>query len=106
MYTDKKKRIWLRLLVVALAVVLAVGIFQWTGKEQGKTVAKESASALKAAVQRCANQCYAVEGVYPPNLSYMEEHYGLQVNHTKFYVSYDAFASNIPPDIRVTAREG
>ena len=49
-------------------------------------------------------QCYVVEGVYPENLSYLEENYGLQINTRDFYVAYDAFASNLPPDIRVRAK--
>ena len=37
---------------------------------------------------------------------YLEENYGLQVNTRDFYVTYEAFASNLPPTIRVTAKAG
>ena len=57
-----------------------------------------------AAVQRSALQCYAVEGAYPPDLQYLEDNYGLQVNKKDFYVTYEAFASNLPPTVRVTVR--
>ena len=45
--------------------------------------------------------CYAAEGVYPPDLAYLEEHYGVQINEKHFAVYYDAFASNMMPDITV-----
>ena len=52
-------------------------------------------------MQRAAVQCYAVEGVFPENLEHLEENYGLQINHEKFIVTYDAFSSNLMPDIQV-----
>ena len=63
-----------------------------------------SAAAIREAVQRSALQCYAVEGAYPSDLQYLEDNYGLQVNKQDFYVTYDAFASNLPPTVRVTRR--
>jgi hypothetical protein len=44
-----------------------------------------------------------VEGVYPPNLAYLEDNYGLQINTRDFYVHYQAFSSNLPPEVRVIA---
>ena len=45
--------------------------------------------------------CYAAEGVYPPTLEYMEEHYGIQIDRQRYTVHYEVFASNIMPDITV-----
>ena len=45
--------------------------------------------------------CYAAEGVYPPTLDYLEQHYGIQVDETRYMVSYDIFASNLMPEITV-----
>jgi hypothetical protein len=70
----------------------------------GRDIDDSSALVIREAVQRSALQCYAVEGAYPPDLRYLEENYGLQVNQQDFYVTYDAFASNLPPTVRVTRR--
>ena len=51
-----------------------------------------------------AVQCYAVEGIYPPDLGYMREHYGLQVDEERYLVDYRCFASNLTPDITVLPR--
>ena len=105
MYTDKKKKRWPWLLLAALIIALAIALPDWVAGVTDRDVAEQSAQALKSAVQRSALQCYVVEGIYPPNLAYLEEHYGLQVNHTKFTVIYNTFASNLPPDIRVIPQE-
>ena len=64
----------------------------------------EGASAIKDAVRRTALQCYAVEGIYPPTLEYMQDNYGLEVNTRDYYIRYDIFASNVAPEITVTGK--
>ena len=36
---------------------------------------------------------------------YLQDNYGLQVNTDDFYIHYEAFAPNLPPTIKVTAKE-
>ena len=43
---------------------------------------------LQNAIDRDIIHCYAVEGFYPPSLSYMEEHYGLTYDKDLFFVDY------------------
>ncbi len=101
MYSDaeKRKRPWLLWL---LAVLLLAGAVLFAAvKKPGRDLSAESAEAIRDAVERGALQCYVVEGVYPPDLEYLERNYGLQINTRDFYVSYDAFASNLPPTVIV-----
>ena len=104
MYSDlvKKRSGWL--LAALVTVLLLAALLFFAARSSADHLGAESAEAIRQAVQRCALQCYAVEGVYPPNLAYLEENYGLQVNTADFYITYDAFASNLPPVIRVTVR--
>ena len=62
---------------------------------------EESLQLTEQAVRRCAVQCYAIEGRYPPSIEYLEEHYGVMINRKKYNVFYDGFASNVMPDITV-----
>ncbi|MBQ9329513.1 MAG: hypothetical protein IJ221_00775 [Oscillibacter sp.] len=103
MYSDAKKR--RRWPLAAAALLLAVVILAAGRTGRSAALDEESASAIREAVRRSALQCYVVEGVYPPSLAYLTENYGLQVNTEDFYVTYDAFASNLPPTVRVTARQ-
>lgn len=56
---------------------------------------------LSDAIKRSAVQCYAIEGFYPPSIEYMENKYGLVVDHDKYVINYHIFASNIMPDVEV-----
>lgn len=62
---------------------------------------EEALQQLEESLRRSAVACYAAEGVYPPDLAYLEEHYGVQIDEKRFVVYYDAFASNMMPDITV-----
>ena len=104
MYTDKAKKIWPIVLVIALLLVLTAGACFWYAQLTESESRAEGAAAVKQTVEQTALQCYVVEGAYPPDLDYMQEHYGLQINHEAYYVTYEAFASNLPPTIKVTER--
>ena len=94
-----KKKIWITLaavLILAIAAAVLPGL--------SRQLRQESREAIRDAVLRSAVQCYAVEGVYPESLRYLEEHYGLRVNHRDYIVAYQAFASNCLPDVQVLVR--
>ena len=62
--------------------------------------------------RRCARpcskpplQCYAVEGRYPESLDRLEREYGVQINHDRYIVTYDVFATNQLPDVQVLQKE-
>ena len=103
MYFDRKKKntgILYILLAVVLVFVIAFSAFGHSARD----VSEEGAVAIRETVRKSAQQCYAVEGVYPPDLQYLRDNYGLQINTEDYKVVYDCFASNLPPDIRVIAR--
>ena len=89
---------------MAVICLVIAGIIVAFGSHSGEDLGDESVTAITEAVKRSALQCYVVEGVYPPDLAYLEENYGLQINKQDYYVTYNAFASNLPPDIIVTAK--
>ena len=61
----------------------------------------EGRAQLEEAVRRSAVACYAAEGMYPADVSYLEEHYGIQIDKNRYTVIYNVFASNLMPDITV-----
>lgn len=99
MYTDKKINL-IPLLIIAVIIVTAAAALL-IAADPAKEVDTESISSIRETVRRTALQCYAVEGVYPPDLKYMEDNYGLRINTRDYIVVYEAFASNLPPTIRV-----
>lgn len=86
----------------AAALVLLAGIL--LGIRAGRDVRTESRASIRQAVIHAAAVCYGVEGAYPQSLAYLEENYGLTVNHRDFIVVYEAFASNRMPQVQVLVR--
>lgn len=98
---EKKRKLWLIPAVILLVIALAAAAVLPGIR---RDIREESRAAIRDTVIRCAVQCYAVEGAYPESLSYLEDHYGLTVNHRDYIVSYDVFASNQLPSVRVLVR--
>lgn len=105
MYADRIKRwgIWVGIGLLAV-VLLAAGI-ALLSRASRRDLLEESAGAIEQTIRKSALQCYAIEGVYPPDLAYLEENYGLQVNEEDFIIHYEAFSSNLPPVVRVLIRQ-
>ena len=103
MYSDVREKRWWIIVLIAAAAAVFLLVFRFS-QSQNDELRQESAIAIKAAVERSALQCYVVEGVYPPSLAYLEENYGLKVNEKDYYITYSAFASNLPPDVIVTPK--
>ena len=92
----KKKWIMTSILLAAAAIFVLAAV---TNLERGKQ--EQDIRQLEQAVRRTAVACYAVEGVYPPNVDYMRRHYGLIYDDTRYAVHYEIFASNFMPEITV-----
>lgn len=84
------------ILLLFLAALFLYGI-----GSVSKTAQKDQADSLKSAILRSSVHCYAVEGVYPESLSYLEEHYGITYDKDKYVVDYEIIGSNIIPDVTV-----
>ena len=84
---------------LAAAIVLTIFLGAVSHLEDGHSA--EEKAELEDALRRTAAACYAAEGIYPPNLEYMEEHYGIHIDAEQYTVMYVPVASNLMPDITV-----
>lgn len=84
--------------VILLFFMTALNNLKAGNREEGK-------KQLEQALQRCAVTCYATEGIYPPDIDYMKEHYGIQIDESRYLVRYEVFAENLMPDITVLERK-
>ena len=95
----RKLNIPIFLLPLLAVAVLLVFLTSLSNLERGRS--EEGKRQLEDALRRASVACYAAEGIYPPNLDYLREHYGIQIDETRYMVVYDVFASNLMPDITV-----
>ena len=89
-----KKRRLLLLLAVAVFFLGALSRMEEDRRAAGR-------QQLETALRRTAVTCYASEGFYPPDVAYMQEHYGLQFDEESYVIRYERTASNWMPDITV-----
>ena len=86
--------------------VVAAAYFFLTALANLETGRKaEGREQLERALRQTAVSCYAAEGIYPPSLEYMREHYGIRIDEERYLVDYQVIASNLMPDITVLELE-
>lgn len=90
--------------MIAVLLILCVGLGAVWIKDIQRSVREQKIGAIRENVLSAAVQCYAVEGVFPPDLAYLEEHYGLVIDRDMYIVTYEAFSTNMMPDVSVLVR--
>lgn len=67
---------------------------------------REQQDLLCDAINQAVVSCYAIEGAYPASLAHLEQYYGLAVDQEKYLVTYEVFAQNVRPNVRVQRKGG
>ena len=88
------------LLVTAMLLCFLISLFRLERGHQ-----EMGRQQLETALHRAAVACYAAEGFYPPDVSYLMDHYGLRYDADAYWVHYELFASNLMPDITVIEKD-
>jgi hypothetical protein len=89
-------------ILFTLVILAAVIGFFIRGTDEASAKADSSAAAaLESAIRRAAVQCFAIEGFYPPCVSYLENHYGVIIDNSRFIAEYICVMSNSVPIISV-----
>lgn len=83
--------------VVLILVVVLIGRIE-SAHDRAET------EIVRDAVKNAALTCYAVEGAYPDDLEYLKDHYHLAYDEERYFITYEAFASNRIPDIWVSEK--
>ncbi|MPN50419.1 hypothetical protein SDC9_198045 [bioreactor metagenome] len=90
--------------VEGLLLILVV-VFVLVGAQSVRTgTSAEGLAITQKAIHRALVQCYAIEGAYPPGVDYLEENYGVQIDHDRYFVYYEAYGQNMMPDVVVAEK--
>ena len=103
-YAKKNKFSLTAYLPVLILVLVLTGFVAFSGSFSKTNLGYEK-DLLQKALDRSITQCYALEGTYPNNLEYLEEHYGLTYNKKHFYVDYQYIGGNLRPDVTIIEKE-
>lgn len=94
-----KKDVASVLIFIALILAFVLLVNNITNKNSGREL-----QIVRDAVKNAALTCYAVEGMYPEDLTYLRDHYNLSYNEDRYIVYYRPLASNLMPSIKVVER--
>ena len=93
-------------LIITALVIAAVGVVAFVSiGDFNDGFSEKQTNEIRNTVAEYVAQCYALEGAYPPDLEYLEDNYGLQLDKDKYIYHYEMFATNIFPDVRVFAKQ-
>ena len=88
-------------LVIGLVIV---GAFLISSKALDSANSVKQMNLLEDSVERSVTQCYALEGAYPANIFYLEDHYGLTYDEERYFIDYTYIGANLRPDITIIER--
>lgn len=92
-----KKNITKRIVTAIFLVTLLI-----LGGNYGRRVYREqSIEVLRQSARRAAVECYSIEGIYPPDVEYLEDKYYLSYDKDKYFIFYETFAANVMPTIEI-----
>lgn len=101
---DLKKRIVQSVNFSIIFFLAVIGLFLYGISAVSSSPINDEKEILITAIKKDIVHCYAVEGMYPPSLSYIENNYGLIYDHDKYLVDYEAVGSNIMPTVMIIER--
>jgi len=89
-------------LVVIAGIFVFVLSFVLSGLQEASSASdSEGLRIAEESIRRAVINCYASEGIYPPDFEYLKDHYGIRIDESKYLVHYMIFADNIMPDVTV-----
>lgn len=89
---------------VIVPVVFFGGIMTFAISFMNSSAKVSQTETLKSAersVLRSVVSCYAYEGVYPPDIAYLRDNYGLLIDESKYIIHYEQMGANIMPTVTV-----
>ncbi len=96
-----KKRITESVNFSVFFFVIVIVVFMFGISFIASTSSRDQKKILTDAVSKDIIHCYAIEGYYPPSLSYIEDHYGLTYDKSKYLIDYVPVGDNIMPSVTI-----
>ena len=104
-FSEKKNKSSTTTYAPVILLILVLGGFMFFSNSFSDVNLSYEKDLLQKALDRSITQCYALEGTYPNDLEYLEEHYGLTYNKEHFFVDYQYIGGNLRPDITIIEKE-
>ena len=87
------------LFFAALAAVLFI-----TVSNSDKGYEQERQRVAETALRSAVINCFAIEGMYPPDVQYMKDNYGLAIDEKIFIIHYEYEGDTLMPHFMIVPR--
>ena len=98
---SKKPLFSLKALCAVIIFIICVIFFAYSVGNVEESLDKNDKTTLESAINKAVATCYSIEGCYPENVEYLEDNYGIVIDHKRFTVIYDILGSNTKPNVIV-----
>ena len=92
-------------LLSALGITLLLVLLVMSTSQISNANDTEQLDILTRSVNRSVTACYALEGAYPPNITYLVENYGLTYDSEQYFIDYQYIGSNLRPDVTILKKD-
>jgi len=82
--------------IIIMLIFLVQGVIQ-----VDRIAENEETNSLEKAIRQSATHSYATSGVYPESVAAIQNEYGVSYDQNRYLVSYEIFADNLMPKIKV-----
>lgn len=103
--TEKGHSFYRNFILSLVFFAAIIGIFLSSVTMLSNRTRDQELETLTNALNQNITRCYALEGSYPPSVSYLVEKYGLLYDEERFYIDYHVVGSNIMPDVSIIDKE-
>jgi hypothetical protein len=97
---DKKLSAARKAIPLVLTALVVSGMI-WGASATQNQADDQAQKMTEESIRRAAVQCYALEGIYPVNIEYLKDHYGIRPDTKRFIIHYRFVGDNLLPDIAV-----
>ena len=102
LYPQKQKRKAVRIALPFIVIAAVLALFLRGFSSVSGSSSEQQQIITEQAIRAALVNCYAIEGYYPQQLSYLEEHYGLIIDRERYNVLYDVGGmGNVMPSVAV-----
>lgn len=89
------------LIVTVLLFLVVLTYFYGRISDMSEEVKTGDVEILQEKIEDAIITCYALEGSYPESIEYIEKHYGVVIDHKKYFVDYENDMVNLKPQVTV-----
>ena len=100
MISYRKKSFAPMQILLSIIFFLLVFFFVWFGLTfMGEKSSNSQLTMMETSILRNAVQCYAIEGRYPSDLTYLEKNYNVALNKNRYVYHYVYLGENMMPQV-------